>query len=136
MITDLKIHCFLWPKIKGDSFQFVQVPPTHITPHSTYIKSTLHFLVNISFKPCNILPDGSTHLWKGGGGRRRRQEKKKKSFSFTPPEYKMDQIPVLWYYISSMLLSATHYSLTETVNFMEAKAQNWIQSPKGLDTEK
>lgn len=63
-------------------------------------------------------------------------KKKKKSFSFTPPEYKMDQIPVLWYYISSMLLSATHYSLTETVNFMEAKAQNWIQSPKGLNTEK
>lgn len=62
--------------------------------------------------------------------------KKKKNFSFTPPEYKMDQIPVLWYYISSMLLSATHYSLTETVNFIEAKAQNWIQSPKGLDTEK
>lgn len=64
------------------------------------------------------------------------KKKKKKSFSFTPPEYKMDQIPVLWYYISSMLLSATHYSLTETVNFIEAKAQNWIQSPKGLDTEK
>lgn len=83
MITDLKIHCFLWPKIKGDSFQFVQVPPTHITPHRTYIKSTLHFLVNISFKPCNILPDGSTHLWKGGGGRRRRQEKKKKKVSLS-----------------------------------------------------
>lgn len=32
MITDLKIHCFLWPKIKGDSFQFVQVPPTHLPP--------------------------------------------------------------------------------------------------------
>lgn len=47
----------------------------------------------------------------------------------------MDQIPVLWYYISSMLLTATHYSLTETVNIIEAKAQNWIQCPKGLDTE-
>lgn len=118
MITDLKIHCFLWPK--GWFFPICASPSN---PHHPPLKST----------PCNIFPDGSIHLWKGGGSRRRQE---KKNFSFTPPEYKMDQIPVLWYYISSMLLSATHYSLTETVNFIEAKAQNWIQSPKGLDTEK
>lgn len=58
-------------------------------------------------------------LFGGRGAAEGGKKEKKKSFSFTPPEYKMDQIPVLWYYISSMLLSATHYSLTETVNFIE-----------------
>lgn len=43
MITDLKIHCFLLPEIKGDSFQFVQVPPPYIYQVHTPL-SGKHFI--------------------------------------------------------------------------------------------
>lgn len=43
---------------------------------------------------------------------------------FVPPEYRMDQIPWTRYYLFTMLLSVTCYSLSGTVNFWEAKAHS------------